>query len=125
MVDPSTGTLVRDRASVVVCVVDGRPIPALLPASLAVNLGQLLKLTGAGEIRLAGEGEAAGPFSAEPIFVDVRLAWSHEIVFTMDAAPEAVVMQWADFARTVRPIVGNFAEPRQDRVGAHRLSYRE
>jgi hypothetical protein len=124
--DPSTGTPVRDRAKVVVCVVDGTPVHALLPASLVVNLERLLSLTGAAEIRLEGEDEgSAGPRSAEPIFVDVRLALSPEIVFTTDTAAETAVMRWADFARSVRPIVGDFAEPPRDCVGAYRLSYRE
>jgi hypothetical protein len=34
-------------------------------------------------------------------------------------------MRWTDFAKSVRPIVGKFAEPRRDRVGEFRLSYRE
>jgi hypothetical protein len=123
--NPSTRTLVRDRAKVVVCLVDGIPVQALLPASLVVNLERLLSLTGAAEIRLARDDEGANPPSTEPIFVDVRLALSPEIVFTTDTARETVVMQWADFARSVRPIVGDFAATPLDHVGAYRLSYRE
>ena len=40
----------------------------------------------------------------QPIVVDVRLALAHEIVFTTDTAAETVVMRWAEFARSVRPI---------------------
>ena len=123
--DPSTRTPVRDRARAVVCVVDGTPVHALLPVSLVVNLERLLSLTGGGEIRLGREDEGSSPRSAEPIFVDVRLALSPEIVFTTDTATETVAVLWADFARSVRPIVGDFAEPPRDSVGAYRLSYRE
>jgi hypothetical protein len=120
-----TRTQVQDRATVIVCVVDGTPVHALLPASLVINLERLLNLAGAGEIRLAHEDEGSGPRAADAVFVDVRLALSHEIVFTTGTAAETVVMRWADFARSVRPIVGDFAEPPRDRVGAYRLSYRE
>ena len=123
--DSATRTPVRDRAKVVICVVDGTPVQALLPASLVVNLERLLSLTGAAEIRLGGQDEGSGPRSAEPIFVDVRLALSPEIVFTTDTAAETAVVRWADFARSLRPIVGDFAEPPRDTVGAYRLSFRE
>jgi hypothetical protein len=100
-------------------------VHALVPASLTVNLERLLSLSGAGEIRLAREDERFGPRSADPIFVDVRLAFSPEIVFTTDTATETVVLRWADFARRMRPIVGDFAGSPRDRVESYRLSYRE
>jgi hypothetical protein len=108
-------THVRDRVRVVVCVVDGTPVHALVPASLTVNLERLLSLTGASDIRLGRDDERFGPRSVEPIFVDVRLALSPEMVFTTDTAAETVVLQWADFARRVRPVVGDFAESPRDR----------
>jgi hypothetical protein len=123
--DSSGCTPVRDGARVVVCIVDGTAVQAIVPASLIVNLERLLTLTGAGEIRLGREDERSDARSAEPIFVDVRLASSPVIVFTTDTAAETVAIHWADFARRVRPIVGDFAEPPRDRVGAYRLSYRE
>jgi hypothetical protein len=123
--DPSTPTSVREAVRVVVCVADGTPVQALLPASLSVNLERLSSLAGAGEIRLAREDEESRSSSGEPIFVDVRLAHSHEIVLTTDTSEETVVIRWNDFARSVRPIVGDFAESPRDRVGAYRLSYRE
>ncbi len=123
--DPSTRPPVPDRARVVVCVVDGTPVQALLPAALVVNLERLLTLAGATEIRLGREDEGSGPDSAKPVFVDVRLALSSEIVFTTDTATETVAVRWADFARNLRPIVGDFADPPRDSVGAYRLSCRE
>jgi hypothetical protein len=114
-----------DRAKVVVCVVDGRRMPALLPASLAVNLERLLSLAGAGEIRLEQDDERFAEFSSDTVFVDVRLALTPVIVFVTGTAEETVAIRWAEFARTMRPIVGDFAETSRDRVGGYRLSYRE
>jgi hypothetical protein len=37
----------------------------------------------------------------------------------------AIRMRWPDFSKSVRPIVGEFAEPPRDHVGEFRLSYRE
>jgi len=34
-------------------------------------------------------------------------------------------MRWPDFAASIRPIVGKFAETHLDKVGEYRLSYRE
>jgi hypothetical protein len=114
-----------DRVKVVVCIMDGKRVPALLPAPLAVNLERLLNLAGAEEIRFEQDHESLGGFSTETVFVDVRLAATSTIVFATDTVEETIALPWADFARAVRPIVGDFAEPPRDRVGVHRLSYRE
>jgi Ala-tRNA(Pro) deacylase len=129
----------RDWAKVVVCVVDGRPIEALLPAPFIVDLERLLQLAGGSQIRLAEEQElrdlfdgceagAIPPFGAlfdQQVFADVRLAAEAEIVFCAGTHTDAIAMRWADFARTVRPIVGLFAEAPLDHVGEYRLSFRE
>ncbi|MEO8077967.1 MAG: YbaK/EbsC family protein [Acidobacteriota bacterium] len=129
----------RDWAKVVICVVDGVPIQAVLPAPLTVNLERLLELAGGREIRLAQEGELPrlypgcepgamppfGPLYGQSVFVDVALAEEPQIIFNAGTHTEAMVMRWADFARSVRPIVGKYAEAPLDRVGEFRLSYRE
>lgn len=117
-------SLSRDRAKFVLCVVDGRLTPALVPDAMDVNLERLLSLAGAGEIRFGREDDNGAP-AGDPIFVDVRLALAQEIVFATGTAEETALVTWTDFARTVRPIVGDFAEPARDRVGAYRLSGRE
>jgi len=122
--DLPTRPPVRERAQVVICVCGDTIVRVMLPASKAVNLERLSSLTGGRDIRLARDDEESAPHSAELIFVDVRLALSREIVF-MDSAGTTVAVLWADFARSVRPIVGDFAESPRDRVGAYRLSYRE
>ena len=129
----------RDWAKVVICFVDGEAIEAVLPAPSTVNLDRLLELAGGNEIRLAQEDElrrlfpecepgAMPPFRplyGQSVFVDVALASEPEIVFNAGTHTEAIAMRWAHFAKAVRPIVGKFAEPPVDHVGAFRLSYRE
>ena len=129
----------RDWAKVVVCVIDGEPVQAVLPATLIVDLDRFLELAGGRAIRLAQEDELPllfpgcepgavppfGPLYGQSIFVDVRLASEPEIVFNAGTYTEAIAMRWADFSRALRPIVGNFSQSSHDRVGAYRLSYRE
>src|SRR5579862_2526352 len=85
----------RDWAKVVICIVDGEPIEAVLPAPSIVNLDRLRELSGGSEIRLAHEEElqrlvpgfqpgavpSFGPLDGPAVFVDVALAAEPEIVF--------------------------------------------
>ena len=121
----------RDWAKVVICFVDGEPIQAVVPATMSVNLDRLLELTGGSDIRLAQERELGelfpdcepgamppiGPLYGQPVFADAALAAEPAIVFSAGTHTEAIGMRWADFARSVRPIVGSFGEPAVDRVG--------
>jgi Ala-tRNA(Pro) deacylase len=114
----------RDWAKVVVCIVDGVPIEAVVPAPALVDLDRLLELTRGAHIRVAGEDElrrmypdcevgAMPPFGAlygQSVFVDVALAAEPDIVFNGGTHTEAIRMRWADFAASVRPIVGHFAD---------------
>jgi Ala-tRNA(Pro) deacylase len=129
----------RNWAKVVVCVVDGEPVQAVLPATTTVNLDRLLELTGGGEIRLAEEDELGelfpdcepgamppfGPLYGQAVFVDASLAAESDIVFNGGTHIDAIVMRWADFANIVSPIVGTFAEPASGRPLDLGLSYRE
>jgi Ala-tRNA(Pro) deacylase len=129
----------RNWAKVIICFIEGEPIEAVVPAPLTVNLGRLRELAGGSEIRLAQENELGrlspergpaamppfGPLYGQSVFVDVALASEPEIIFNAGLQADAIAMRWADFARSVRPIVGNFAEPPLNHVGAFRLSYRE
>jgi Ala-tRNA(Pro) deacylase len=129
----------RHWAKVVVCVVDGEPIEAVIPAPSTVRLDQLLELTGGREIHVAEEDEIRrnfpgcdhgavtplGPVYGRLVFADAALAAEPEIVFSAGTHVDAIAMRWADFARTVKPIVGKFAGPPTDRVPEYRLSYRE
>ena len=124
--------LERHSAKAVVCVVDGKPIVAVVPVPLAVHLDRLLELAGGREIRVAaadGLGFEAtpgfGPINPEAVFVDVSLVSETEVVFSGGTHADVIAIRWADFARTVKPIVGKFAGPSRDRVPAYRLSARE
>lgn len=113
----------RDWAKVVVCIIDGRPVEAVVPAPLAVNLADLVDLAGGTEIRLATEEELArlfpdcepgamppfGPLYGQQVFVDVELAGEPQLVFDAGSHVEAIVMRWPDFVKSVRPVVGRFA----------------
>ena len=114
----------RNWAKVVVCFVDGEPIEAVLPAPSLVNLERLLELAGGTDIRVAREEDLErlfpscepgamppfGPLYGHAVFVDSALAAEPEIAFNAGTHTEAIVMRWTDFARSVRPIVGAFAD---------------
>lgn len=114
----------RDWAKVVECFVDGEPVQAVVPATCTVNLARLLELAGGRHVRLAEEPElrrlfpgceagAMPPFGGlygQRVFVDVALAAEPHIFFCAGTHREAIRMRWADFAATVRPIVGRFAD---------------
>jgi len=126
----------RNWAKVVVCLVGGEPVQAVVPATTTVNLDLLLELTGGNEIRLAEENELSqlfpdcepgamppfGPLYGQAVFVDASLAAEPDIVFNGGTHMDAIVMRWADFANTVSPIVGKFAEPASARPVDFRLS---
>jgi len=129
---------VRNWAKVVTYFVDDEPVEAVLPTPMTVNLDRLLGLARGRDIRPARTEELRRLFSeSEPqrtasdsryrpsVIVDVALAAEDEILFDGNVPQEAIRIRWADFAASVRPIVGKFAEPHVDRVGGFRLSYRE
>jgi Ala-tRNA(Pro) deacylase len=66
-----------------------------------------------------------GPLYGQTVFVDVTLASEQEIAFNAGTHTDAIPMRWRDFAKSVRPIVGKFAEPPLERAGEFKLSYRE
>ena len=130
---------VRNSAKVVMYFVDDEAVEAVLPASMTVNLDRLLDLARGRAIRPArheelehlfpgaepGATSASEPQHSPTVIVDVALAAEAEILFNADVPEDTLRIRWADFAASVRPIVGRFAEPAVDRVGGFRLSYRE
>src|SRR5262245_1178652 len=126
-------------AKVVGCFIDGRPIQAVVPAPLAVDVDRLLDLAGGRSIRLAEEKELKGlfpdcevgampplgPFYGQSVFVDVTLAAQPEIAFNAGTHTEAICMRWADFAKAIRPIVGAFADRPAVPVGVFRMRHGE
>ena len=122
----------RRSTNVVICVVDGKPIAAVVPVPLAVHLDRLLELAVGREIRVAGADDPgfaampqSSPMNAEAVFVDVSLVSETEVVFGAGTHADVIAVRWADFARAVKPIVGKFAGLPRDRVPAYRLSARE
>ena len=114
----------RDWAKVVICFIDDEPVQAVVPASTLVNLARLLDLAGGNAIRLAGEEEMLGlfpecergamppfgPLYGQTVYVDTMLALEPRIVFNAGTHRDALAIRWNDFARTVNPVVGRFAE---------------
>jgi prolyl-tRNA editing enzyme YbaK/EbsC (Cys-tRNA(Pro) deacylase) len=121
------GFATRHWARVVVCIIDGEPIEAVIPAELTLHLDRLLELAGGREIRVVDDARMppVGPVLERAVFVDVSLASGPDVLLSVGAHVDAISIRWADFARTVKPIVGSFAELPRDRVPAYRLSYRE
>jgi Ala-tRNA(Pro) deacylase len=109
-------------AKSVVCVADGKPVFAVLPAPCVVDFERLRDLIGAEEVRLASEDELAelfpecergavppfGDLYGFPVFVDCSLVGDPEMVFEGGRLTAAICMHYGDFAEVAHPIVGNF-----------------
>jgi Ala-tRNA(Pro) deacylase len=117
----------RHWAKIVVCIADGQPIQAVLPAHLMVDLERLRDLARTHSVRLASEAEMLGmypecelgamppfgPIYSQRVFVDASLVGDPEIVFNAGTHTDAVCMHYNDFAEVVKPTVGAFARPFQ------------
>jgi Ala-tRNA(Pro) deacylase len=117
----------RDWAKTVVCVADDRPVLAVVPAPLVVDLDKLCALTGARHLRLANEAEmerwypecevgAVPPLGAlygQQTFVDRRLAAEPEIAFSAGTHTDAVRIPYAAYASATHPFIGDFGVARQ------------
>ena len=115
----------REWAKVVVCMADGQPALAVLPADSAIDLDRLRALIGSASLRLATESEMGpfyeecevgamppfGPLYGQRVFVDQSLASDPEIVFNAGSRREAIRMRYPDFAALVKPTVARFAAP--------------
>jgi Ala-tRNA(Pro) deacylase len=113
----------REWAKTVVCLADGEPIQAVLPAHLAIDVDRLRALAGVHTVRLAEESEfeglypgcergampPLGPLYGQRVFVDRILTADEEITFNGGTHTDAVRMRYADFARLTHPVVGEFA----------------
>jgi Ala-tRNA(Pro) deacylase len=112
----------RDWAKVVVCVADDRPLLAVLPAPLKVDVTRLKEVTHAQWLRLAREDEfkglytdceigampPLGPLYRQDVVVEESLADHRDIVFDAGSHREAIRMPYAEFERLVRPTVAAF-----------------
>jgi Ala-tRNA(Pro) deacylase len=117
----------RRSAKVVVCIADGRPVQAVVPAHYLVDLDVLRDLASAVSLRLAHEDEIAAmypefevgampPFGmmyGQRVFIDRCFVGEPEMVFNAGTHSDSLCMHYADFAEIVRPIVGCFASAPQ------------
>jgi Ala-tRNA(Pro) deacylase len=113
----------RQWAKTIACLADGRPVLAVVPAPLRLDLDRLCEITGARSVRLAREPEfeglypdcevgampPLGPLYGQPVFVDRALAGVGEIVFEAGSHRDAVRMKYEDFVRVAQPTEANLA----------------
>jgi Ala-tRNA(Pro) deacylase len=129
----------RRSAKVVVCIADGRPLQAVVPAHYSVDLDTLRDLANAVSLRLAHEDEIAamypefevgamppfGMMHGHPVFIERCFVGEPELVFNAGTHTDSLCMHYADLAEIVRPIVGSFANapnrPQRRRVLRHRV----
>ena len=117
----------RDLAKTVMVFLDDKLAMAVVPANRHISLGRLQDITGAKTVRLASESEfraafpdcetgAMPPFGNlydVPVYVDTSVR-HEEIIFNAGTHRELVRMAYADFAKLVKPVIGEFAsEARQ------------
>lgn len=109
-------------AKAVVCIADGQPTIAVVPADHIVDMRRLRELTGAQELRLATEGEMGalyrgfetgaipplGPLYGHRVFVDESMAANEEVAFSAGSHGDAIRMRYRDFEALVKPTVASF-----------------
>jgi Ala-tRNA(Pro) deacylase len=112
-------------AKTVICIADDRPVAAVVPAHLLVDLERLRALAGATTVRLAREAElidccpdeelgATSPFAGGcrwRVFVDRSFVGEPEMVFSAGTHTDAIRLHYWDFAELARPVVGDLTVP--------------
>jgi Ala-tRNA(Pro) deacylase len=115
----------RRSAKVVICIADGRPLQAVVPAHHAVDLEALRELAKAVSLRLAREEEIAalypefevgamppfGRMHGHPVFVERCFVGEPEMVFNAGTHTDSLCMHYGDFAEIAKPTVGVFGVP--------------
>lgn len=113
----------REWAKAVVCMADGRPTLAVVPADHLIDSERLRDLAGAAQMRLATEAEIGllfqgcelgavpplGPLYGQRVFVDTSMTANNEIAFSAGSHRSAIRMRYREFESLVRPTVGRFA----------------
>jgi Ala-tRNA(Pro) deacylase len=122
-------------AKVVICIADGRPVQAVVPAHYTVDLEALRTLAQAVSLRLAREEEIAAlypefevgampPFGmmyGHPVFVERCFVGEPEMVFNAGTHTDSLCMHYADFADVAKPTVGAFGvAPVRQRLHSNR-----
>ena len=127
----------RRSAKVVICIADGRPLQAVVPAHYSVDLEALRELARAVSLRLAREDEIAalypefevgatppfGMLHGHPVFVERCFVGEPEMVFNAGTHTDSLCMHYGDFAEVAKPTVGVFGvAPIRSRVHSNRRS---
>jgi Ala-tRNA(Pro) deacylase len=113
----------RFLAKVVMVVADGELVMLVLPATNRVDVAHVAVLLDVQSVRVANETEFAATFSdcevgamppfgnlyGVPVYVDKALAEDETIFFQAGTHTDTISMQYADFARLVKPTVADFA----------------
>jgi len=113
----------REWAKAVVCMADGQPTLAVVPADHIIDRARLRDLVGADQVRLATEAEIGllyegcelgavpplGPLYGQRVFVDASVAANDEIAFSAGSHRSAIRMRYHEFESLVHPTVGRFA----------------
>jgi Ala-tRNA(Pro) deacylase len=113
----------KEMAKVVIVVAGGRKVMTVVPGHHRIDLGELGKLLGAEDVRLATEEEFKGDFAdcevgAMPPFgnlyqlevlVDESLASHADITFNAGTHIETIQMHYADYEKLVSPKKGSFS----------------
>jgi len=112
----------RQWAKTVVCVLDGEPVLAVVPADRVVDIERLRQVSGARVARLATEGEFArlypecevgamppfGPLFHQRVFVDRVLTRVPEVVFNAGTHVDSIRTTFAGFREMAKPVVADF-----------------
>ena len=115
----------REWAKAVVCMIDDRPMLAVLPADRLIDLDRLRDACGAHTARLAREQEFRplyadcevgamppfGPLYQQPVMVERSLASDRDILFNGGSHHDAIRMHYRDFENLVKPTVADFGKP--------------
>ncbi len=113
----------KELAKTVIVITDDRSVMVVVPASRNVQVSKLAAALGASQARLAEEREfealfpdcelgAMPPFGnlyGMDVYVDRMLAEDERIVFRAGTHTETMRMNYADFARLVKPMVVDVA----------------
>jgi Ala-tRNA(Pro) deacylase len=112
----------RCAVKVVICIADGSPVQALVPAHYQVDLERLRVIASVETLRIAREDEIAtlypdfevgavppfGTMYGHRVFVEQCFVGEPEMVFNAGTHTESLCMHYSDFAEMVKPVVGTF-----------------
>jgi Ala-tRNA(Pro) deacylase len=115
-------------AKTVLVAVDKRPVMAVLPACMRLDLERLKALVGGHDIRLANEAEIASWFKGcqlgsvpplrlhidQQIIMDRSLAHLGKILFAAGTPEDSISLRFRDWYRAVSPGVARIAVPLKD-----------